>query len=291
MVEELQIRIHGDPSLPTLIYLPGTHGDWTLIGSFRRALAGRVRFIELTYPRTSSWSLDDYAAAVEAGLTALNVARGWLLGESFSSQVAWPLVARGRLPVEGLILAGGFVRHPMIWGVRLAERVCGGAPLSLITRMLFGYAKVARWRYRHSPEVLASLAEFIARRTELDRQAATHRLHLIAQNDPRALARQTRLPVYALTGLLDPVVPWPWVRRWLKSNCPALREYRVLPRADHNALSTAPEAAAELVVSWMTRPPPLAGTEDASPKAKTSSVPRTFRGCLLSAVESSGRLV
>jgi len=32
MAEELQLRIHGQASLPTLIYLPGLHGDWTLIG-------------------------------------------------------------------------------------------------------------------------------------------------------------------------------------------------------------------------------------------------------------------
>jgi hypothetical protein len=27
MLEELQLRIHGEASLPTLIYLPGLHGD------------------------------------------------------------------------------------------------------------------------------------------------------------------------------------------------------------------------------------------------------------------------
>ena len=61
-----QLRIHGDASLPTLIYLPGLHGDWTLVGGFREAVDGRVRFVEMTYPRTLTWSLDDYAAAIEA---------------------------------------------------------------------------------------------------------------------------------------------------------------------------------------------------------------------------------
>ena len=36
MDEKLQLRIYGDDSLPTLIYLPGLHGDWTLIGGFRK---------------------------------------------------------------------------------------------------------------------------------------------------------------------------------------------------------------------------------------------------------------
>ena len=52
MEESLQLRIHGEASLPTLIYLPGLHGDWTLAGGLLEALDGRVRFVEITYPRT-----------------------------------------------------------------------------------------------------------------------------------------------------------------------------------------------------------------------------------------------
>src|SRR6266496_2885705 len=92
MPETLQIRLHGPASLPTLIYLPGLHGDWTLVGSFRQALAGRVRFVEITYPRTLTWSLDDYAAEIEKGLAGNGISSGWLLGESFGSQVLWPIL-------------------------------------------------------------------------------------------------------------------------------------------------------------------------------------------------------
>src|SRR5438132_13739334 len=94
MAEPVQIRIHGDPGKPTLIYLPGLHGNWAFIGGFRKMLDGRVRFIEAAYPPTLSWSLDDYAAGVEATLAKQGINHGWLLGESFSSQVVWPLVAR-----------------------------------------------------------------------------------------------------------------------------------------------------------------------------------------------------
>ena len=251
MTEELQMRVHGRADQPTLIYLPGLHGDWTLITAFRRALNGRVRFAEVTYPRTLTWSLDDYAAAVEHALEANDIRRGWLLGESFSSQVVWPLIQRRKFAVQGVILAGGFVRHPIRLGVRVAQRVAGGVSLTLLTRILFGYAKVARFRYRHAPETLGSIQEFIDRRTELDRQAATHRLRLIAENDPCAIARGTQLPIYALTGLLDPIVPWFLVRRWLRKHCPALREYKIVWRADHNVLGTAPDAAAEQILEWM----------------------------------------
>ena len=112
MPEELQIRIHGEASLPTLVYLPGLHGDWTLVSSFRKAVFGRVRFIEFTYPRTLTWSLDDYATAVDSALLENGITSGWLLAESFSSQVAWPIAEKGRLETKGIILAGGFVRHP-----------------------------------------------------------------------------------------------------------------------------------------------------------------------------------
>jgi len=94
VVEELLVRVHGDASLPTLVYLPGLHGDWTLVTSFRAAVAGRVRFVEFTYPRTVTWSLEDYADAIESALIEHGIDRGWLLGESFGSQPAWRLIAR-----------------------------------------------------------------------------------------------------------------------------------------------------------------------------------------------------
>ena len=251
MNECVEVRVHGAEPLPTLIYLPGLHGDWTLIGSFRKALRDRVRFVEVTYPRTLTWSLEDYAAGVESALAEQGIRAGWLLGESFSSQVVWPLVARGRFHARGVILAGGFVRHPAPWIVPRAERITMGLPLPLLRRMLAGYARVARIRFWRSPETLAGIGEFISRWTELHRQAAAHRLRLIAQNDPCSLAREVRLPVYALTGGVDPIVPWVAVRRWLKRNCPGLRAYRIIWSADHNVLSTAPRLAADQVVRWM----------------------------------------
>ena len=262
MAEELQIRIYGDASLPTLVYLPGLHGDWTLIGGFRHVVAGRARFVEFTYPRTVTWSLDDYAAAVESALARNGITSGWLLGESFGSQVLWALVGRGRFPADGAILAGGFVKHPLRWAVRLAEKATGWISDAAVVRIIFAYAKIARFRYRRSPETLANLDEFIARRTPADRLAAQHRLRLIAENDPRPIARATPLPVFALTGVSDPIVPWPWVRHWLRGNCRALRDCRIIWSADHNVLSTAPRKAVRQVLDWMT----LTGPETAVAK-------------------------
>lgn len=251
MPEELQIRIHGEDSLPTVIYLPGLHGDWTLVGGLRKALSGRVRFVEITYPRTLEWSVEDYASGVETALSEHGIVRGWLLGESFGSQLAWSLVARARIHADGVILAGGFARHPARWAVRLAGWICGGIPLSLLTRVMFTYARLARFRYRHSPETLAGIQEFVARRTELDRRAATHRLRLVAQNNPCSIVEQIQVPVYAMTGFFDPVVPWLPVRSWLRRHCPRLREFRIVWSADHNVLATAPGVAAEQIGRWI----------------------------------------
>lgn len=251
MLEELQIRIHGADTLPTLVYLPGLHGDWTLVGNFRRQLAGKARFVEITYPRTLTWSLDDYAAAIEAALAQNGVTSGWLLGESFCSQIVWPLVGRGKFPAQGIILAGGFARHPLRWMVRRGEKLSGRMPFSVLVWAMYAFTKYARFLYRHSPEMLLELEEFAVRRTRLDAVAATHRLHLIAQNDPRPIARATKLPVFYLTGLFDPIVQWPLVRHWLRKNCPALRGVKIIRAADHNVLGSGSKEAARQVLDWI----------------------------------------
>jgi len=251
--EQLQIRIHGEPSLPALIYLPGLHGDWTLVASFRAAVAGQVRFVEFTYPRTLTWSLEEYARAIESCLLEHGITRGWLLGESFGSQIIWPLLARNDagFTAHGIILAGGFVKHPIKAAVRLAGSLCEAVPLAWVTRFLFLYARLARFRHRHAPETLAGIQEFIARRTELDKQAATWRLRLLAGHDPRPTVSQFGLPVFHLAGFWDPIVPWPFVRAWLKRHCPGLRASRILWQADHTVLATAPKASALQILAWI----------------------------------------
>jgi surfactin synthase thioesterase subunit len=104
---------------------------------------------------------------------------------------------------------------------------------------------------------MANINEFIARRTELDRQAAVHRLRLIAANDFCEIARTTKIPIFAITGWLDPVVPWGFVRSWLRRNCPALREFKIVCPGDHNVLSTAAKKSAEQIVQWMNSTRPL----------------------------------
>jgi pimeloyl-ACP methyl ester carboxylesterase len=251
---ELLMRVHGDPKRPVLVYLPGLHGDWTLVGSFRAALAGRVRFVEFTYPRTTRWSLSDYGAAVLDRLSQAGIRRAWLLGESFGSQVVWPILStcsRSGVDIAGIILAGGFVRHPVPPGVRFAARVCARIPMDVMREVLRVYAWYARFRHRKAPETYADLGAFLARRTEEDRWAAVHRLELIASADPRAQASACGVPVFYLAGLVDPLVPWWVVRPWLRRHCPCYAGGRTIWGADHNVLSTEPRRSADQIVSWM----------------------------------------
>jgi pimeloyl-ACP methyl ester carboxylesterase len=269
----ISMRIHGPAEAPTLVYLPGMHGDWTLVASFRERILPKVRFVELSYPRTTAWTLEDYADAIEAALAANGVGAGWLLAESWGSQPAWLLADRSRrrkeadsspetacsassrrrlrggFHVEGMILAGGFVRHPWPWAVGLTERYGSAASLGSLKRFLKLYPHYARFRLRHAPETLAEMPEFLWRRTEADRDAAVHRLRLMRENDLRPEARAFSGPVHSLTCGIDPVVPWPWVTSWLKKNCPGYRGRRIVWPADHNVLNS--RGAADAVMEWM----------------------------------------
>jgi pimeloyl-ACP methyl ester carboxylesterase len=253
--EKIQLRIEGAADLPPLIYLPGLHGDWTLVSSFRAAMRGHVRFIEFTYPRTTDWTLDEYAGAVVDALAERGVTGGWLLGESFSSQVVWAIVARAnsdrRFAISGIVLAGGFARYPFFLLARLTRFFNRIIPMWLLRLLLRGYAGYARLRHRRAPETLACVAEFVDRRTEEDRRAILHRYGLILSSGGEEIARRCELPVYCLSGLVDPVVPWPFVLPWFRRHCPGFRGSRVIFNADHNVLGTAPAKAAAQVREWM----------------------------------------
>ncbi len=250
-----QIRIQGPASAETLIYLPGVHGDWTLIAGFSRALVESVRLVQITYPRTLSWSLVDYAHNIENTLAEHGILTGWLLGESFGSQIVWEMLSAERFRTKGVILAGGFARHPVPLMASLAAGFVRRSSFKLLTSLFRGYVRVSRARFRRSPEILAGLTEFLARRTRSDCLALQHRLALVAGNDPRRKARGATIPVFALTGFWDPIVPWYPAGRWLQRNCPAHQAHHVIWQADHNVLGTAPRAAATQVLKWMFKRP------------------------------------
>ena len=244
MPEELRIQIEGDDSLPTLIYFPGLHGDWTLIRSFRAALINRVRLVGITYPRAFNWSLDDCAAAIEIKLSKNNITGGWLLGESFGSQIVWQFVARNpkQFAIKGIILVGGFVKHPSTLGILCAKAFCLFAPKWSVNSALNFYAALTSFRTSY---------DFRCRRAVLDLRAVNHRLDLLRENDFRSLVSGMKLPVYALAGFRDWIVPSFWTQMWLKHSCPGFQGGKTIWSANHNVLGTAPDMAAEIALTWI----------------------------------------
>lgn len=255
---QLQIRRHAarNGDVPALLYLPGLHGDWTLLGPFRRAWAERGELLEVSYPQRADWALPDYARAVLNALQETGARRCWLMGESFSSQVAWQIVAlaeetgTARALFDGMILVGGFVRHPWPWGVKLARQASSTVPGWVLRRACQLYGWSAKWRARN-PEHHAELDEFVARRAAPeDRVALTSRYVLIDQFDPRPIAQTTTLPVYQLAGAWDPIVPWWDVRAWLQRHCPSYVASRILWSSGHNVLLSGPHLCAAQILDW-----------------------------------------
>jgi pimeloyl-ACP methyl ester carboxylesterase len=244
----LQVRVH-EGAGPVLIYLPGIHGDWGLIGAFRRALGPRVRFVEFSYT-TEPMTVEELAERVHAELSARGVESGWLLGQSFGSQIAWALLARG-FRADGVVLAGGFVKHPWPLGALFFREVLTRLPTGLISPGYRVYAALAKTLARRGPEDAEEILAFARSRDGVKWKATADRLTLIARADPRPIARATRVPVLYLGGLLDALVPWPLVTRWLKRECPGYRGEVILRHADHNVLGSSPRESAEHVASWI----------------------------------------
>ncbi|MBI3868638.1 MAG: alpha/beta hydrolase [Verrucomicrobia bacterium] len=260
-VERLSVRDYPSPrsDAPTLVYLPGIHGDWTLIGACREILRSRVRVVEMTYPRNVDWKLADYAAAIEEALQTRGIDHAWLLGESFGSQVLWELAARRRLRIDGLILAGGFVAYPCPALLKAAQWLFPRIPYSLLRSILPVYVLYARLRYRGNPAMIQGAREFVARRTPEDLRAMERRLQLIAENDPRPVASENRAPLHHLYGFFDPIVPWKPVARWLRLHSPALQGSRRVLLSDHTILATAARASAEQICEWIALQPVKTG--------------------------------
>jgi len=262
MSEELQIRLFGEPSLPTLVYLPGLHGDSTMIPAFRAALNDRIRFVEITYPRTLTWNISDYARAIGEKLCDSGITHGWLLAESFGSQPAWELInlsdaattsapPQKHFQVEGLILAAGFVKHPWQRGPGFLQCLGRRTPTAARKAIFRIQAACIRLQHGRVPGAVAGAEEFLARRTPLDIQAMRERLALLNDYDPRPIARRTAIPVHYLAGCVDPLVPWPIIRSWLRKHCPGYRGGKTMWFSHHNVLLCAARSCAKQVVIWM----------------------------------------
>jgi pimeloyl-ACP methyl ester carboxylesterase len=249
-MEQIEYQVSGPNDLPKLIYLPGLHGDWSLLSGFRANVYGSVQLIEMRYPNTRSWTINDYSNAIMKILFDINVNSGFILAESFGSQVAWALLANGYKP-KAVILAGGFVRYPFISILKNVKLIFRAIPYSILRIMLKAYALISRLRYLNARENFDNMTEFLRLRTDENRLAACHRLELIKRCDFRDMISHTDIPIFYLSGFWDPIVPWPFVISWLKDNCNSFCASKILINADHLVLATAPKDSANLIINWI----------------------------------------
>ena len=114
------------------------------------------------------------------------------------------------------------------------------------------YSCGAKKRFHHCAGAAAEFDEFVLRRAnEPDRANMTHRYRLIAGNNPASIARETKLPVFHLTGAWDPIVPWWQVRPWLRENCPGYRGTRIIWSGGHNVLLSSPQQSTDQILAWI----------------------------------------
>ncbi|MGB9602610.1 MAG: alpha/beta fold hydrolase, partial [Limisphaerales bacterium] len=165
MDESVKIYINDPDKFPILVYLPGIHGDASLVGEFKKHIAGKVRFIEIEYPKNPDWEIQDYASAIESALLQCGVDECYLLAESFGSQVAWGLMSKHRaFKVNGIILAGGFVRHPFIPGVKIVKTLTGILSLRMIELWLKFYVWICKLFFRKERRDKKILKDFTRNR-------------------------------------------------------------------------------------------------------------------------------
>ncbi len=209
---------------------------------------GQVRLVEFAYPRKPGWTLKPHAEGIARALKENNITSGWLLGESFGSQILWALqeMPDQTFHTEGIILAGGFVRYPIMPLVHLARFLC------LLVPVWFWhwFLKLHRAYSQRFRGVAADDAEeMLQRQWNANRETFRHRLQLIAKNDPRETARKISCPLYYLSGSIDPIVPWYLVQPWLRKNCPTLAGEKIF-LADHNILGSATDSARQ-ILGWI----------------------------------------
>lgn len=251
---ELVTQITGPADAPVIIYLPGLHGDWTLMGELRPLLTGRARLVEVAYPHASAvWGLSDYAARLRAQFLRLELPPAHLLAESFGSLVALRYAMRHRECVRSLILAGGVTRSPGALRMALMRALFAVFPVGMIDRMVERFRRELP-RRGHDPALFQCLGElFPAGRSARGKRASQRRLEIVQRADLRPGLGELRLPVFYLGGGRDSVVPVRREIKTLRKRLPAESRFRseLLPKAPHPILPARPRECAELIGGWI----------------------------------------
>lgn len=256
----VQIEVHETSTKENvIIILPGLHGDCSHLTSFLQEFnTSQVITVKYLSSKRNKNTIEEYADSLFCALSIINAREGFIIAESFGSQVAWrflELLKKNTAPftfqVKALILAGGFLSHPFPRLVRLFSYLYGKARVSwlnLAFRAYFGFVSKATGA-KKLPNT------FFEERSSLqDQKALISRMELM-QNDFRKIAENIRCNVYLLVGFWDVIaVPWPLNYFYLNKYCPKFEaKWDYCFWGDHAVLYSEPKKSASIIKNWIKR--------------------------------------
>lgn len=244
-------QISGARDCPTIVYLPGVHGDWTPHERARPMLSREAHFIETAYPRLPHWALDDFSDALEDLLKRLGIESAHLVGESFGSLVAWQFGLTRPERVRSLVLVGGFAQAPRFGVAAAAGRTLQLLPTFLLEAGIDMY--VALKNTRGELRCASGQGAYPVTRTDRGRRATANRMAIIQRSDFRGKLTEIRFPVRYLGGARDVVVPVrreiATLRRELSAECGF--QSRIVSGAPHPMIASHPDSTVQQILRWV----------------------------------------
>lgn len=241
----------GKQNAPPIVYLPGVHGDWTPQAAARTLLTRDFHLVETAYPRIETWSIDDYARALNGLLDKLGIESAHIVGESFGSLVGWQFGIADPDRIRSFTLIGGFSQPPRFRIAAAASAALNTLPTRLLESSIDLYVagKSAIGESRESFDIGA----YPATRTERGRRATANRMSIIQTSDYSPKLKEIKFPVRYLGGANDIVVP---VRReiaTLSAHLPAHCDFQseLVRRAPHALIASHPQKACESILRWV----------------------------------------
>lgn len=245
-------QVSGSEELPTLVYLPGVHGDWTPLARARSLLGEAARLVEVAYPRVADWTLPDFAKALENLLDLLKLDSVHLVGESFGSLVAWEFGLAHPHRVRSLSLVGGFSQPPDSRTARWARHALSLVPTVLFETGIDLYVahKNRRGETRHPGDGAPAYA---AVRTTRGRRATANRMDIIHRTDFRPRLGDVAFPVRYIGGEKDRLVPVQRELATLEKYLPTACDFqgRILSAAPHMIIASHPEQTSGHLHTWV----------------------------------------
>ncbi len=257
----------GDPNAPPVLYLPGVHGDWTPQVAARPLLSRNYHFVETAYPRIETWSIDDYAHALNDLLDELGIESAHIVGESFGSLVGWEFGIANPARVRSFTLVGGFSRPPRFRIAAAAAAALKTLPTRLLESSIDAYV-AGKSAFGESRETF-DVGAYPASRTARGRLATAKRMNIIQASDFSDRLTEVAFPVRYIGGANDIVVP---VRReiatlanYLPKHCDFQSE--LVRGAPHAMIASHPEATVDHISRWVNEV-----EEIRTPKIETSEM-------------------